>query len=185
MERLEENIEELNLLTNIELKEIPEIDLYMDQVIQLFEAKLEGYKRTEEDKILTKTMINNYVKGKLLMPVTKKKYTKNHIILMSLIYQLKGAMSIADIKEVLEVVVAKLSNGEKVDLDEIYKDYIEMSTKNVYDFQKEVESIENKMKNDFNREKEAFDIVMVTTLINKANMYRRLAEKIIDNNKEK
>jgi DNA-binding transcriptional MerR regulator len=182
---LEKNIEELNLLDNIELKEIPEIDLYMDQVIQLFESKLDNYKRTQEDKILTKTMINNYVKGKLLMPVTKKKYTKEHIILMSIIYQLKGGLSISDIKDVVECVVTSFADNKEINLDGIYNSYLAMNTKNAYDFQKEVESIENKMKNDFVSDEKEQDVIMVTTLINKANMYRRLAEKIIDNNKEK
>ena len=56
----------LILENNIKLDEIPEIDLYMDQVIQLFESKLSAQKRNEDEKILTKTMINNYAKGKLL-----------------------------------------------------------------------------------------------------------------------
>ena len=75
----------------IQLNEIPEIDLYMDQVIQLFENKLSDSKRNEEDKVLTKTMINNYAKAKLLMSIKNKKYSKEHLILMSLIYELKGS----------------------------------------------------------------------------------------------
>lgn len=185
MEKLEKSIENLNLLDNIELKEIPEIDLYMDQVIQLFESKLENFKRMEADKILTKTMINNYVKGNLLMPVNKKKYTKEHIILMSLIYQLKGGLSISDIKEVLDSVVKRISNGEVVNLEDIYESYIEINRKNADDFNQEVQSIEEKVKKEFKIEKSEEDMLMVTALINKANMYRRLAEKIIDNNKEK
>ncbi|MGL4451961.1 MAG: DUF1836 domain-containing protein [Sarcina sp.] len=185
MKSLEKNIEDLNLFDNIELKEIPEIDLYMDQVIQLFESKLETSKRKEDDKILTKTMINNYVKGKLLMPVNKKKYTKEHIILMSLIYQLKGGLSIADIKEVLDSIVIRISDEKKVDLEELYESYIKMNKKNADDFKNEVENIEETIKNNENIEKTEEQILTVTALINKANMYRRLAEKIIDNSKEK
>ena len=58
-------LEELNLNEQIELKEIPSIDLYMDQVITLFENNLSHSKRYDEDKLLTKTMINNYTKDKL------------------------------------------------------------------------------------------------------------------------
>ena len=60
----------------IQLEDIPELDLYMDQVIQLFEKKLSSSKRNEEDKVLTKTMINNYAKAKLLMPIKNKKIFK-------------------------------------------------------------------------------------------------------------
>ena len=97
-----EILNSLKLGSNIKLDEIPEIDLYMDQVIQLFESKLSEQKRNEDEKILTKTMINNYAKGKLLLPIKNKKYSKEHIILMSLIYNLKGALSINDIKLSLE-----------------------------------------------------------------------------------
>ena len=69
-------IEELQLKATIEINSIPNLDLYMDQVITLFEDKLGHTKRYEEDKLLTKTMINNYTKDKLLMPAVKKKYTK-------------------------------------------------------------------------------------------------------------
>ena len=83
---------------NINLNDFPEIDLYMDQVMQLFESKLSYTKRNDDDKVLTKTMINNYAKGNLLMKIKNKKYTKNHLILMGLIYNLKGALSLTDIK---------------------------------------------------------------------------------------
>ena len=67
---------EMNFDSRIELEEMPELDLYMDQVIQLFESKLSSLKRNDDEKILTKTMINNYAKGKLLLPIKNKKYTK-------------------------------------------------------------------------------------------------------------
>ena len=51
-----------------------------------------------DEKVLTKTMINNYAKGKLFIPIKNKKYSKQHIMLINLIYQLKGALSINDIK---------------------------------------------------------------------------------------
>ena len=73
----------------------------MDQVIQLFDKTYSQNKRNEEEKILTKTMINNYAKGKILPPITNKKYSKNHLILMNFIYELKGSLSLTDIKQTL------------------------------------------------------------------------------------
>ena len=90
---------------NINLDDFPEIDLYMDQVMQLFESKLNYTKRNTDDKVLTKTMINNYAKSNLLMKIKNKKYTKNHLILMGLIYNLKGALSLTDIKTILTPIV--------------------------------------------------------------------------------
>ncbi|WP_302623786.1 DUF1836 domain-containing protein, partial [uncultured Clostridium sp.] len=73
---------EMNFDNRIELEEMPELDLYMDQVIQLFENKLSSLKRNDEEKILTKTMINNYSKNNLLPPSEKKKYSKEHVLLL-------------------------------------------------------------------------------------------------------
>ena len=109
-------IEDFNFDKKIELNDIPELDLYMDQVIQLFESELGELKRNKEDKILSKTMINNYAKAKLLMSIKNKKYSKEHLILMSLIYDLKGTLSISDIKLVLDTIVQKFENEEEYDL---------------------------------------------------------------------
>ena len=70
-----EKFKELNLQNQLKLEEIPELDLYMDQVTQLFDSKFNDSKRNEEDKALTKTMVNNYAKGKLLMSIKNKKYS--------------------------------------------------------------------------------------------------------------
>src|SRR5690606_31243007 len=101
MKNIDKLVESLHLNNHLLLEELPNLDLYMDQVIQIFESNLEKTKRKEEDKVLTKTMINNYAKGKLFFPIENKKYSKKHIVLISLIYELKGALSIQDIKMTL------------------------------------------------------------------------------------
>lgn len=73
-----EILNNLSLESNIKLEEVREIDLYMDQVIQLFESKLNNQKRNDEEKILTKTMINNYAKGKLLLPIKIKIFKRTY-----------------------------------------------------------------------------------------------------------
>lgn len=77
MENINEIIEKLGLETNLALEEIPNIDLYMDQVIQLFENKFSESRRNPEEKVLTKTMINNYAKGKLVFPIHNKNILKS------------------------------------------------------------------------------------------------------------
>ena len=76
---------------------IPNIDLYMDQVTTFMEEQLASTKRHEEDKILTKTMINNYAKNNLLPPPVKKKYSKEHVLALIFIYYFKNILSIKDI----------------------------------------------------------------------------------------
>ena len=63
----------------IKPEDIPNIDLYMDQVTTFMDEHLASSKRFDDDKILTKTMINNYTKNKLIPPPQKKKYSKEHI----------------------------------------------------------------------------------------------------------
>ena len=74
--------------------EIPNIDLYMDQVLTFMDRKLKTAARDpENDKILTKTMINNYAKNDLLPPPVKKKYSKEHVLLLIFIYYYKNILS--------------------------------------------------------------------------------------------
>ena len=82
--------------------DIPSIELYMDQVTTFMDKELSGTKRHADDKILTKTMINNYSKNNLLPPSDKKKYSKDHIILLIYIYYMKNFLSINDIQTLLQ-----------------------------------------------------------------------------------
>ncbi len=81
--------------------DLPNIDLYMDQVTTFMDSRLAQSKRYESDKILTKTMINNYAKNRLLPPPEKKKYSKDHMYLLLFIYYLKNILSINDIQKLL------------------------------------------------------------------------------------
>ena len=170
------NIIEQSVHEKIQLNEIPEIDLYMDQVIQLFENKLSNSKRNEEDKVLTKTMINNYAKAKLLMSVKNKKYSKEHLILMSLIYELKGSLSINDIKLLLANIVDKFENEEEYDLRGLYERYLEENKK---DDEIIVNGLKNKI-NDIDDDSYEEKLLLILSTISMSNMYRRVGELLID-----
>ena len=130
----------LEKLDSIKSSDIPNIDLYMDQVTTFMDSRLrEGARNPEEDKILTKTMINNYAKNDLLPPPVKKKYSKEHVLLLIFIYYYKGIMSISDIQTLLQPITEKyFQNGEDFGLEQIYdevfrleKDQIELLKKDV------------------------------------------------------
>ncbi|AIY80852.1 DUF1836 domain-containing protein [Clostridium botulinum] len=177
-------MENLNLDKKINLEDIPELDLYMDQVIQLFENKLSVLKRKEEDKVLTKTMINNYAKAKLLMSIKNKKYSKEHLILMSLIYDLKGALSINDIKLTLDNIVKKYENNEEYDLRSLYKTYLDMNCQDVNEFKEYMNDKEENVKNLLSENNINGDFeekfLLVGSMISMSNMYRRMGETLID-----
>ena len=73
---LNQILTELKEIDYVKPEDIPNIDLYMDQITTFMNSQLAASKRHEDDKILTKTMINNYAKNDLLPPPAKKKYTK-------------------------------------------------------------------------------------------------------------
>ncbi|WP_238884329.1 DUF1836 domain-containing protein [Clostridium sp. YIM B02551] len=177
-ESIKNLIDKLSLENAITLDEIPEIDLYMDQVIQLFEAKYTEALRNEEEKVLTKTMINNYAKDKLIIPIKNKKYSKEHLILLSLIYQFKGSLSINDIKKIMNPIVKSLSEGEEFPLRKLYTEYLEIYDEDVNNFKNTVDkSIEN-----IKPEEDGYisKMLLLSSFINMSNMYRKLAERIVD-----
>ena len=67
--------------------DIPDIELYMEQLTKFMDEHLKGSLRNEEDKALTKAMINNYTKNGLLPPPTKKKYDRDHLIILIYIFK--------------------------------------------------------------------------------------------------
>ncbi len=92
--------------------EIPSLDLYIDQILTLVSGKTAQSSERYRDNHLTKTMINNYSKEGLIMPVKGKKYTKEHIIQMLLIYSLKNSLSIGEIKRLLKGVYLEGFDGD-------------------------------------------------------------------------
>ncbi|MED3561780.1 DUF1836 domain-containing protein [Bacillus xiapuensis] len=184
MEKIKQIMEQFDIEANLTLDEIPKIDLYMDQVIQLFENKFGQSKRNEDDKVLTKTMINNYAKGKLIFPIQNKKYSKEHLILISLIYQLKGGLSINDIKSTLDEMNKKIIKGD-IDLDSFYSSYLNLTQQNVEDFNQDiverVKAVKDEVKG-FKEDDSQYreEVLMISSLVHMSNLYRRMAEKMVD-----
>ena len=182
--RVDEIIKKLALTERVEEKDIPEIDLYMDQVIQIFEQKLSSSKRKENDKVLTKTMINNYAKAKLLMSIKNKKYSKEHLLLMSMIYDLKGSLSISDIKDLFDNIVKKYDEDKEYDLRNLYKLYLNITNSNYEDFlgniDKQIKCVKGIIDDseEFNEYEEKF--LFICSMVSMSNMYRRVAEAMID-----
>ncbi|PFR50124.1 DUF1836 domain-containing protein [Bacillus cereus] len=181
MENINKLLETLHLEKNITLEDIPNVDLYVDQVVQLFENTYTDTTRTDDEKVLTKTMINNYAKGKLFIPIKNKKYSKEHMILISLIYQLKGALSINDIKSSLEHINESLLSDDSFELNTLYKDYLTLSENNVESFKQDVNNRVSEVSEISSLEDPKLEkFLLLNSLVNMSNMYRRLAEKLVD-----
>ncbi|MDL2248647.1 DUF1836 domain-containing protein [Tyzzerella sp. OttesenSCG-928-J15] len=118
------NYEWNDLFSVIDSSQIPEINLYMDQLTTFMEEKLACYKRNNSDKIITKTMINNYTKDKILPAPVKRKYSPEQLMLLIIIFHLKPVLSINDIGCLLNSQQAK-----DMDVKEIYRLFTEIQNK--------------------------------------------------------
>lgn len=116
-------LKKLNEIDYIDPDEIPNIDLYMDQVTTFMDEHLAACRRTDDDKILTKTMINNYTKNNFLPPPVKKKYSKEHMYLLIFLYYFKNVLSINDIQKIFKPLTEMFysNKSEHVSMEEIYR----------------------------------------------------------------
>ncbi len=112
----------LNELNNFELQnyeKLPDIDLYMDQVVTYLEKQLKILATSSLDKQITSSMINNYVKGEVISAPVSKKYNREHLSLIEEICILKQVLSIAEIKEIIQ---NRYSNQSYIDVFNEFKD---------------------------------------------------------------
>lgn len=107
---------------------IPSLELYMDQIITLVERELSPARREEGERLLTKTMVNNYTKEGLIKRIKGKKYSREHIRMLLLVYQLKQSLAIQDVKKFLDGMEENLTNpqGEydSEGTERLYRDYL-------------------------------------------------------------
>ena len=116
----------------IKPEDLPNIDLYMDQVTTFMEDQLASTKRHEDDKILTKTMINNYAKNNLLPSPEKKRYSKDHLLMLIFIYYFKNILSITDIQKLLGPITEKYFKGEPgKDMTYVYNEVFGMENRKI------------------------------------------------------
>ena len=120
---------QLKKIDYVKPEDIPNIDLYMDQITTFMEEQLSACKRYDTDKILTKTMINNYAKNDLLPPSEKKKYTKEHVLTLIFIYYFKNILSISDIQSILNPMTDKyFGNKDGFNMQDIYKEVFSLES---------------------------------------------------------
>ena len=147
---LHDLLNSLDSLEGIRPEEIPNIALYMDQVTTFMDAQLASSRRFESDKVLTKTMINNYAKNNLLPPPVKKKYSKEHVIVMIFIYYFKTILSIKDIETILTPITEKyFGTDSAVDVASIYEEVCDTAKSQIQNLKDEVREAYETSQNTF------------------------------------
>ncbi len=139
---LQSIMESFDRIAYIDSNELPQIDLYMDQVTTFIDNRMKQTTRhPETDKILTKTMINNYAKNNLIPPPVKKKYSKEHMLFLIFIYYFKSVMSITDIQQILGPLADRYFSGKgNLSLKEIYDEIFSLRDEEVEVLKKDVEA---------------------------------------------
>ncbi len=192
---LESLLTSLESIGNIRVEDIPNIDLYMDQVTTFMDNHLNTCKRREDDKVLTKTMINNYAKNNLLPPPHKKKYSREHVIVLTFIYYLKGLLSINDIQTILNPITEKFfQNEDSLNIQDIYQEVYDLEKVETKNILKDLYKKYNIAKESFSEYKEedqdflqtfmficllSYDVYLKKTLI------ERLVDQLTPKNEEK
>lgn len=169
-------IEKESQKSSLVSKDIPDLDLYMDQIMTLFETHLSNNKKNEEDKLLTKTMINNYSKAKVITPVKGKKYTKEQIIQMLIIYQLKNNLSIQEIKELLTPIYES-----DTDLSLLYDHFIDIKQVMNQQLQKLIQQILEDFNLQIENQEDFF--LLVASLSSLSHSLTNIAEALINEKK--
>ncbi len=133
-------IDSFDRIEHIKSEDIPNIDLYMDQVTTFMDKKLRKYSRyPDKDKVMTKTMINNYAKNDLLPPPVKKKYSKEHVLVLIFIYYYKGILSISDIQALLKPITDRFfDTGEDFNIETVYNEVFKLEEQEVEYLKKDV-----------------------------------------------
>lgn len=133
-------LKSIDRIDHIRPEDIPNIDLYMDQVTTFMDGRLRATARCPgNDKILTKTMINNYAKNDLLPPPVKKKYSREHVLVLIFIYYFKGFLSMDDIQSLLRPITDKFFHKSgKLNLEDIYREIFALEPDTLEDMKDDV-----------------------------------------------
>lgn len=188
---LESILASFDRIDYVKSQDIPNIDLYMDQVTTFMDKNLRKSARyPEDDKVMTKTMINNYAKNDLLPPPIKKKYSKEHVLVLIFIYYYKGILSISDIQTLLQPITSQFFQTEEdFNIASIYDEVFGLEKEQIDMLKKDVMEKYNCSSKTFEdapeENKEFLKLFSFICLLSfDVYMKKMLIEKLIDEMKE-
>lgn len=179
-------LEQLEHPSYVHPEDIPSIDLYMDQVTTFMERELGDSRRNEKDKVLTKTMINNYAKNRLLPPPVKKKYSKEHLLLLVFIYYSKGILSLQDIQSLLAPLTRDyFQKQDGPSIPDIYDEILRLAPESLERIREDISGIFDQAGQSFQdaaQDDQAFlrYFLLITSLSLDIYLKKRIIEKLID-----
>lgn len=170
----------------VDADSFPDMEIYMDQAETFMNRELEIFKQNDKDKVITKTMIGNYVKHNMLPRPVNKKYSKDHLILLTLIFYLKGIFQMEEIENILKPLIDNYNSefDDKVDLTALYEGILSAQAEELQSLTDNISSMVESSKHQM-REKELSDddmlemFMLIVSLSMKANAQKFLAHKLL------
>ena len=163
----------LSRIEHIKPEDIPNIDLYMDQVTTFMDTRLSSSKRHPEDK------------NKLLPPPVKKKYSKEHLLVMIFIYYFKGILSITDIQALMNPITEKyFQNDQKFSIETIYNEVFSLEKSQADKLAKDIVDKYNTSKHTFENVEKNQEFLQLFSFICMLSfdvyVKKQMIEKLID-----
>ena len=176
----------------VKSEEIPGIDLYMDQVTTFLDEKLKSSARNpkDEEKLVTKTMINNYAKTDVIPAPVRKKYSRDHLFLIIFVYYYKNFLQINDVKTLLDPIRENFLDAEgDFGIEDVYKEVFDNLHETFVMIEADVtKDYEEAMKSFENAPESEREYLKIFNLISKIStdiyVKKLLVEKMIDSIKE-
>jgi len=163
----------------ISMDDIPKIPLYMDQLLSLFDEYFTDFRRDPDEKIMTKTMINNYVKSKVISPPEKKKYTREQLMMLALVYQLKNILPINDVKAFFDLYDSdELSLEERnTKIEDYFKIYNQLEVEHISVLKDRFDNFKATLADESDKKS------LIARLLVEADLNKRLALMLLDEDK--
>ncbi|HVI39808.1 MAG TPA: DUF1836 domain-containing protein [Anaerovoracaceae bacterium] len=170
----------------IDANDFPDMEIYMDQAETFLNKELSIYKKSEKDKVITKTMIGNYVKHNMMPRPVNKKYSKDHLIMLTLIYYLKGTFQMEEIEKIVKPLIDNYNSefDDKIDMTSLYEGILAVQTTEQESLAKSINNMIEESKYHL-KETELSDddmlelFMLIVNLSMKADAQKFLAHKLL------
>lgn len=167
--------------------DFPDMELYMDQAAMFMNKKLEIYQKNDDEPVMTKAMISNYVKHDMLPKPNKKKYSRDHLAMLTLIFYLKGVLQVQDIENLMKPLIDNYNSEfeERFDflklyggIENLYSAQRDKAAEEVY---QDIDHIKKFLSKYENADDDATELFMLICLLSmRADAQRYIVQKLMD-----
>lgn len=178
-----EKLKEAGLITTGQL---PDMDLYIDQVSSVFQKFLDKLDGSLADKYVTKPMINNYAKRGLIARPDGKRYTRDHMVMIAMVIYLRSIFKMEDISKIMKPLIESYNSefDEAISPEVVYALAQEATEKNRVEFFSGIDDSVSVIKKNIEETDIADDqrmevLVLILTLAMRAEMEKYLAERLM------